>query len=218
MKVNIKNIEFVIFDCDGVILDSNQIKTKAFNKALVDQPKKKVTKFIAFHKKNGGISRKIKFEYFFYEILKLKNKNLIDKSLKRFKEYLVPKLVSSRYIKGVLRFIKTLKKKNIKIFIVSGSLQLELRKVFRKKKKDALFNEILGTPNDKIENINYLKKKYDLNFKKGIFFGDSKADWKAAKKFNIKFIFVNEKSEWLDNKKYKNLKKINNFLDIELFE
>ena len=66
-----------------------------------------------------------------------------------------------------MRFIKTLKK-NIKIFIVSGSLQLELRKVFRRK-KDALFNEILGTPNDKIENINYLKKKYDLNLKKEYF-------------------------------------------------
>lgn len=216
MRVNLKNIDFVILDCDGVILDSNQIKTEAFKKALVDQPKKKVAKFIAFHKKNGGISRKIKFEYFFFEILKLNNQNLIDKSLKRFKNYLIPKLVSSRYIKGVLRFIKTLKKKNIQIFIVSGSLQPELRKVFRKKKKDSLFTEILGTPNDKIENINYLKNKYDLNLKKGIFFGDSKADWIAAKRFNLKFIFVKEKSEWLDYQKYKNLKKINNFLDIEL--
>lgn len=117
-----------------------------------------------------------------------------------------------------MKFINILKKKNIKVFIVSGSLQLELRKVFREKKKIKLFNEILGTPNDKNENIIYLKKKYDLNLKKGIFFGDSKVDWIAAKKFNIKFILVNEKSEWLDNKKYKNLKKINNFLDMKLYE
>jgi beta-phosphoglucomutase-like phosphatase (HAD superfamily) len=34
---DIKNYQQVIFDCDGVILDSNQIKSKAFADALVDE-------------------------------------------------------------------------------------------------------------------------------------------------------------------------------------
>ena len=34
MKISLKKIEFVIFDCDGVILDTNKIKTEAFKKTL----------------------------------------------------------------------------------------------------------------------------------------------------------------------------------------
>lgn len=218
MKINLKNIDFVIFDCDGVILDSNQIKTEAFNKTLSAYPKNKVDEFIIYHKKYGGISRKIKFEYFFFKILKLKDVKLITKSLKVFKKYVFQKLVLAKFIKGVLKFIKILKKNKTKIFIVSGSLQSELREIFKKKNKDILFDEILGTPKNKIENINYLKKKYNLNLKKGLFFGDSKTDWLAARTFNIKFIFVREKSEWFDIQKSFNIKKINNFLDLKLNE
>ena len=58
----------VIFDCDGVILDSNDIKSNAFARSLVDEDKELVKQFITYHKKNGGVSRFKKFEYFFKNI------------------------------------------------------------------------------------------------------------------------------------------------------
>ena len=47
----------IIFDCDGVILNSNQIKTNAFRKVLKQFNNKAIDEFIQYHKDNGGISR-----------------------------------------------------------------------------------------------------------------------------------------------------------------
>ena len=58
----------VIFDCDGVILNSNDIKSNAFARSLIDEDKGLVKQFIEYHKKNGGVSRFKKFEYFFKNI------------------------------------------------------------------------------------------------------------------------------------------------------
>ena len=143
MKINIKKTNFVIFDCDGVILNSNKIKTNAFKQTLSKYPKDKVMQLINFHKKNGGISRKIKFNYFFKEILKENNQKLINDSLDQFKKNSFKKLIKSRYISGVLNFIKILHKYKIKIFIVSGAFEKELREIFNLRKKDHMFLEIL---------------------------------------------------------------------------
>ena len=216
MKISLKKIEFVIFDCDGVILDTNKIKTEAFKKTLNKYPKEKIDKLIAFHKENGGVSRKIKFEYFFNNIINDSDPKKVDDSLKKFKRISFQKLLLSRYIKGVLKFINILKKNNIKIFIVSGAIQAELRKIFLLKNKNRYFYEILGTPKNKIDNIQIILDKYSLDINKGIFFGDSYTDYISAKKFKIKFIFVKEKSEWTNYKKIRKMNKINNFLDINV--
>lgn len=216
MKISLKKIEFVIFDCDGVILDTNKIKTEAFKKTLNKYPKEKIDKLIAFHKENGGVSRKIKFEYFFNNIINDSDPKKVNDSLKKFKRISFQKLLLSRYIKGVLKFINILKKNNIKIFIVSGAIQAELRKIFLLKNKNRYFYEILGTPKNKIDNIQIILDKYSLDINKGIFFGDSYTDYISAKKFKIKFIFVKEKSEWTNYKKIRKMNKINNFLDINV--
>ena len=78
-----------------------------------------------------------------------------------------------------------------------------------------MFLEILGTPKNKEENIEYLFKKYSLENKNGLFFGDAETDYLVSKKFNIKFIFVSSESEWSDFKKIHNLLIIENFTNIE---
>ena len=53
-----------IFDCDGVITDTNQLKTIAFEEtAKKNIPKEYIPHLLKFHRKNGGKSRWEKFEY-----------------------------------------------------------------------------------------------------------------------------------------------------------
>ena len=56
--------ESLIFDCDGVILNSNEIKTLSFREALNAFNKNAIEEFINYHNQNGGISRYIKIKYF----------------------------------------------------------------------------------------------------------------------------------------------------------
>ena len=62
-------IKNIIFDFDGVILNSVPVKTEAFRKLFEDFPKNKVEKLIEYHIQNGGKSRYIKIKYFFENIL-----------------------------------------------------------------------------------------------------------------------------------------------------
>ena len=66
----LEQFDYAIFDCDGVILDSNAIKTQAFREALPGEPEDLVEQLVSFHKATGGVSRYVKLEYFFKELKK----------------------------------------------------------------------------------------------------------------------------------------------------
>src|SRR5690606_35812287 len=61
----------LVFDCDGVILDSNQLKTRAyFDTALAFGANEQHAKALMdYHIRLGGISRYPKYQYFLTEIL-----------------------------------------------------------------------------------------------------------------------------------------------------
>ena len=46
-------IRAIVFDFDGVLVDSVHIKTKAFEKLFKNEEEEKVQQFLAFHKKHG---------------------------------------------------------------------------------------------------------------------------------------------------------------------
>ena len=58
----------IVFDFDGVIIESFDIKTQAFRELFKDSDK--VDKIVEYHKQNGGVSRYKKFRYIYREILK----------------------------------------------------------------------------------------------------------------------------------------------------
>ena len=53
----LSNYKMIIFDCDGVILDSNEAKSEAFRSCLAHEDRVHVDEFITYHEKNQGISR-----------------------------------------------------------------------------------------------------------------------------------------------------------------
>ena len=62
-------IKAIAFDFDGVLVESSNIKTDAFRRLFSDYPDK-VDELVEYHKKNMGISRYVKFQYFYEVLLK----------------------------------------------------------------------------------------------------------------------------------------------------
>ena len=56
------DIKSIVFDCDGVVLNSNKLKTQAFYNAALPYGEKAAIALVSYHIKNGGISRNHKFE------------------------------------------------------------------------------------------------------------------------------------------------------------
>ena len=169
------------FDCDGVVLDSNQIKVDAMRESLevCGFSKKSVQSCIDFFRKNFGISRYKHIEHFIDNILdiKSKNKNLISqKLLANFSKRVSTQYLQANFCDGFLEFVKVNKNQ---CNIVSGSDQIELIDVLSKKGIISRFDYVLGSPTTKIDNLINLKKHYS-NSVVHYYFGDALGDYEAA--------------------------------------
>ena len=199
-----KKYKSIIFDCDGVILNSNTIKTESFRKILIEFDKHAVQEFINYHKKNGGISRYIKLNYFLTNILPKysKSKVNIDSTLPSLLERYGNECKKCLFNSEVAEDLDKLKAitKDIPWIIVSGGDQKELRYVFKSKNLDKYFKGgIFGSPEKKIDIIKREEKHGLINYP-ALFLGDSKVDHQVAKDLNIDFLFV---TKWTDFKEFK---------------
>ena len=194
--INMDKYDIFIFDCDGVILDSNKFKSNAFAEALPNEPPDLVAEFVQYHKQNGGISRYEKFRYYFEEMKKqVEAEAEIDKALNNFAAIVSEGLLKCNYIPGVVELIGELFNLNKRLFVVSGSDEKELIQVFRQRGIDHYFENIYGSPDNKVKNTRKVISSINAT-KNGLFFGDSKSDYNASKTFGLDFVFVKEFSEW----------------------
>jgi len=196
--INFEKYSFIIFDCDGVILDSNKLKSEAFAEALINEPPDLVLELVEYHKKNGGISRYEKFRYYFEEIKKtIINQQDLKLVLNKFSLIVREGIIKCSYIPGVLEFINKAARKEVSMFVVSGSDETELNEELFRRGIIHLFKAVYGSPVNKINNTEKVIMKMGTK-NKGIFFGDSKSDFFASKKFGLDFAFVKGVSEWKD--------------------
>ena len=69
----------LIFDFDGVLVESNEIRFDGFRLLFSAYPTHQVDKLIQFAMANGGLSRYTKIRYFFE---KIRNESISDEKVK----------------------------------------------------------------------------------------------------------------------------------------
>tara|TARA_Y100000590_G_scaffold458924_2_gene614709 strand:- start:36 stop:683 length:648 start_codon:yes stop_codon:yes gene_type:complete len=193
---SIYNYDVYIFDCDGVVLNSNKLKSDAFREALKGEPAEKVDSLVNYHKANGGISRYKKFKHF-YEVINPSNniKQLCDAALIKFADIVSKGLLKVDYVPGVVSFFEKMYSSEKYLYINSGSDEKELRNVFEERGISHFFSNIYGSPDTKEKNLEKILKDLGRE-KRYLFFGDSNSDYSAAKAFNMDFAFISRYSEW----------------------
>jgi HAD superfamily hydrolase (TIGR01549 family) len=211
MNVDLTQYQTFVFDCDGVVLNSNKVKTQAFYDATLSFGHEAAQTLVDYHVKNGGISRYLKFEYFITEILKQAvTQDLLGELLARFASEVKVGLMESPIAPGLVELRKKTPQANW--LIVSGGDQNELREVFAARGLFELFDGgIFGSPDNKDV---ILKRETDnQNIKtKALFLGDSKYDYEAASRANLDFVFL---SNWSEVKDWKSYAKQNNILALD---
>lgn len=209
-KINLLQYQTFIFDCDGVILNSNKIKTQAFYDVAKVYGHKPAQELKEHHMLNGGISRYRKFEYFLINILK---KSLEQQELDRLLLSFSQEVKKALLICEVAKNIKELrcKTKNSKWLVVSGGDQEELREVFKKRKLDIYFDGgIFGSPDNKERILENEKNNFNINGK-SLFLGDSMYDYQVASAAGMDFIFLNK---WTELKNWRDKFSSNAYLDL----
>lgn len=198
MEVKIKRYKTLVFDCDGVILNSNQLKTDAFYQVALPFGEQAATEFVHYHTENGGISRYEKFAYFLEHIAPPINNNpSLETLLSQYAQYVTEGLLSCEVAAG-LKELRALTP-NSRWLIVSGGDQNELRDIFAQRGLLDLFDGgIFGSPDTK--DVILARELASSNIQKpALFLGDSKYDYQAAIKANLDFVFL---SDWTEVKRW----------------
>ena len=198
--MNIKNYKSMVFDCDGVILNSNKIKTYAFRVATSSYGAEATNELISYHLLNGGVSRYEKFDYFIKRILNIKfqKEKLLNKLLFDY-NIITEDLLSKSELTYGLQELRNLSL-DISWSIVSGGDEIELRKIFEKKRIDYLFDGgIYGSPDKKNDILTMQIDKGNIRLP-ALYLGDSKLDHQVSVANGLDFIFV---SAWTEFKEYK---------------
>lgn len=181
-------IKVIFWDFDGVILDSNKIRDIGFEEVLKDFPKEEVNQLLSFHRQNGGLSRYLKFRYFFEEVRKeFVTSDDINQLAAKFSKIMLNSLKDkSLLIEETNHFIQE-NHLNYQMHIVSGSDQNELRELCRSLEIDHFFKSIHGSPTPKNDLVRMVIKKYNYDPAHGVLIGDSINDYEAAKKNRLQF-------------------------------
>ena len=181
-------IKAVIFDFDGVIVESSDIKTEAFRRLFEKEFPEQIEAIVDHHKRNMGISRFVKFRTVYERILRRELTAGQEAELgKRFSALVVDEVLKVSFVPGALNFLKSCKKQYV-FFIVSGTPHEELSDIVRKRELSGYFQEVWGSPPEKAKMIQSILDRTGLKPFEAAFVGDAASDLEAAKETGVHFI------------------------------
>jgi len=197
-------IKGIIFDFDGVIVESVGVKADGFKKIYEPYGNEVVLKVLNHHLENGGVSRYEKFKYYHDKFLGLK---LSDSEMSElsynFSNFVVEQIISAPYVDGAIEFIKNNHKK-YDFFISTGTPQNEIEEIIKKRKIDHFFKLVFGSPAKKVLHIDKIIKYKNFINNDLIFIGDSIQDKFASKEKGLTFVArIEGKNTQLLEEKYK---------------
>jgi phosphoglycolate phosphatase-like HAD superfamily hydrolase len=195
--VDLAQYKTLVFDCDGVILDSNLLKTQAYYDTAIafGANHEQAQAIVDYHVRLGGISRYPKFEYFLQEIL---HQPVTDERMKflldRFASEIHHGLLHCQLADGLFELRERYPQQ--RWMVLSGGDQQELRGLFKQRGLDGMFDGgIYGSPDNKDQVLAREIASGHL-VKPALFLGDSKYDHEAASRAGLDFLFLSEWTEF----------------------
>ena len=215
--MNLLQYSTLIFDCDGVVLDSNRIKTEAFRIAAQPYGAAAADALVAHHVANGGISRYKKFTTFIDVILPIYVPNAVvgqdgpdvEQLLATYAKAVHSGLMTCAVADGLETFRAATPQ--TRWLIVSGGDEKELRQIFSERGIAQLFDGgIFGSPDTKDL---ILAREIEIGTikKPALFLGDSLYDYTAATAASLDFAFIHG---WTEMPGWKNFVSKENILSV----
>ena len=195
-------IKAIIFDFDGVIVESVNIKLDAFAYMYRAHGNDVVDKVVTHHLANGGMSRFDKFRLYHKEYL---GQDLAGNELSQladeFSHLVVDKVVAAPYVRGAFELLS--KYHNIYDFYVStGTPEAEIVRILEAKQLIGFFRGVYGSPEKKSEHASRILRNGHYRRNEVVFVGNSLSDRDAARENNIPFIVrLAEKNGQLESEK-----------------
>jgi phosphoglycolate phosphatase-like HAD superfamily hydrolase len=187
MTKRIDSLQAIVFDFDGVILESAGIKTDAFLAMYAHYPER-LAEIRQYHLANAGISRYVKFEYIQRVILGLPYTEQDRQRLSaEFERFTHEKILACPQVPGAEELLRSLKDRALRI-VASGTPQTELDQIVAERGMGGWFDEVWGTPRTKPQILGEVLARHALDPQTVLMVGDGMSDYQAASEIGTRFL------------------------------
>lgn len=182
----------IALDCDGVLLDSNQLKIRAFrnvalNRGLTDAETKR---FSDWQASNFGISRYTVLERLASGAFGKVTDTDISRMLREYALAIHDDYRNAPETRNLRELLEMLASWT-QLYVVSGSDEAELRELFSSRGLSRYFRSVLGSPTTKIDHLNNIVDGVATGGRgRVLMVGDAQADFAAALASGAEFASV----------------------------
>jgi phosphoglycolate phosphatase-like HAD superfamily hydrolase len=202
LKIDITSYKTIVFDCDGVVLNSNKTKVNAYYAVAkrMGGTDEQAQALVEHHVAKGSFPRNGKIEYYLNHIVKQAvTPELMHQYMEAFDDILDTTLMECEVASGLLDLKAATRQ--ARWMLLSGGDQAELRRIFPRRHLAHLFEAgIFGGPDQKEDVLGREKASGNIVFP-ALFVGDSKYDHQAAVGAGLDFVFL---SDWTEVRDWQN--------------
>lgn len=187
---SIREINLVVFDCDGVLLDTMPAKIEAFRSWV---PPIYASHEAAFMKRvmhGFGTSRRHHIESFYREIVGIQpGQEFLNAEVARFTDLCEPLCAEAGWRTGSREFVLRCIEEGALRYVLSGTPQEPLEEMLHANSGGELFDNIIGSPPAKPESMEHILVGTGVHPDKAVFIGDADADRLAAEHVGAHFVY-----------------------------
>ena len=186
-RIDSQQIKAIVFDFDGVIVESNHIKHTAFNDLFKDYSEH--SEIMQYHLAHNAVDRYRKFRHIAKDILKISGdtEKLETEWADNFRDMTRERIIDCSYVAGARELLEYLKGR-APMFLASATPKSELDVILESKELTGYFDEVFGSPIVKSEVLKMLLGRLECGPEELLFVGDSPEDRKAALDAGVPFV------------------------------
>lgn len=178
----------VVLDFDGVVVESNHIKTVAFERVFADYPEHAAA-MMAHHRANISDSRYKKFRHLAVDLLESPDPDAVVADLaERFTGHVASQVEECELVPGAEAFLSEFSER-VPLYLASVTPQPELERILARRGLRKWFREIFGEPpTPKRDALRRVVESGGYTQKEVVLVGDSPGDMLAARDAGVEFV------------------------------
>ena len=183
-------IDLVVFDCDGVLLDTMAAKIEAFRDWVPEVHAGLRDTFMERVMHGFGTSRRVHIERFYRDLVRIEpDPVFLDAEIARFSAICEPMCAHSPWREGSREFVEAVAAAGATRYVLSGMPQQPLEETLDSAGGTQLFDVIIGSPPAKPESMDRILAETGVPAERTVFIGDANADQVAALHAGTHFVY-----------------------------
>ncbi len=178
----------IVFDFDGVIIESAGIKKESYRKLFEEEFPDHLDEILTYQESRGGVTRRQQFEEIHENILHEKPApGRVNALEERYVGLMFDRVLSAPLVAGALEFLEKFHRRT-DLFVASATPEDELSHIIRERRLAPFFKDVYGSPTPKAEVLKLIAGRVGCATGELIFIGDYPTDREAAEAAGVPFI------------------------------